>query len=72
MFLFSGDQAMKKFFAMLLLVTAVAVTGCKKEPAATPPVEAPKPAEGGAPAPGPEATAPPAVDPAAAPAADPK
>lgn len=45
---------MKNLFAIVLLVTAMAVTGCgeKKKPAATPPAPAAggeaKPAEGGA------------------------
>lgn len=53
---------MKNLFAIVLLVTAMAVTGCgeKKKPAATPPANTggeAKPAEGGA---VPPATTPPA------------
>ena len=52
---------MKNLFAIVLLVTAMAVTGCgeKKKPAATTPAtpDATKPAEGGA---APPATTPPA------------
>jgi hypothetical protein len=53
--LFQETKAMKNLFAIVLLVTAMAVTGCgeKKKPATTPPPAAPgetKPADGAAPA----------------------
>jgi len=53
--LFQETKAMKNLFAIVLLVTAMAVTGCgeKKKPAATPapPVEGEsKPVDGAAPA----------------------
>lgn len=58
---FQETKAMKNLFAIVLLVTAMAVTGCGEKkpatPAAKPAPEAPKPADGDA---APPAATPPA------------